>query len=71
MSLSNSIFNLKHDLRFNHDIKKDDYLKLRLTSSSTDNKNQSGEILFQVAQVSATADEEITLEHNLLNYFHK
>ena len=38
---------------FRHDVKKTDYLKLRPTSSSSDNKTQSGEILFQIAQASS------------------
>ena len=38
---------------FRHDVKKMDYLKLRPTSSSADNKTQSGEILFQIAQASS------------------
>ena len=51
-----NIFNLNNDLKFKHEIKKDDYLKLRPTSSSADNKNQSGEILFQIAQASSCLD---------------
>ena len=69
------LFNLKHDMKFKHEIRKDDYLKLRPTSSSADNKNLSGEILFQVAQASSCldicdsllffeVDEDVTLEHN-------
>ena len=50
------LFNLKRDLKFKHDIKKDDFLKLRPTTSSADNKNLSGEILFQVAQASSCLD---------------
>ena len=50
------LFNLKHNLKFSHDVKKDDYLKLRPTTSSADNKNQSGGILFQVAQASSCLD---------------
>ena len=46
-------FNLKRNMVFRHDIKKSDYLKLKPTTSSADNKNQSGEILFQVAQASS------------------
>ena len=47
------VFNLDHDMVFRHDVKKTDYLKLRPTSSSADNKTQSGEILFQIAQASS------------------
>ena len=43
-------------MKFKHEVKKDDYLKLRPTSSSADNKNLSGEILFQVAQASSCLD---------------
>ena len=46
-------FNLNHDMVFRHNVKKTDYLKLRPTSSSADNKTQSGEILFQIAQASS------------------
>ena len=54
--MTNTIFDLKRNLHINNDIKKEDYLKLRPTTSSADNKNQSGEILFQIAQASSFLD---------------
>ena len=54
--MDNNIFDLKRNLHINNDIKKEDYLKLRPTTSSADNKNQSGEILFQIAQASSCLD---------------
>ena len=54
--MNNNIFDLKRSLHINNDIKKEDYLKLRPTTSSADNKNQSGEILFQIAQASSCLD---------------
>ena len=51
-----SVFNLKHDLTFKHEIKKDDYLKLSPTSSTADNINQSGNLHFEIAQSSSCLD---------------
>ena len=54
--MTNNIFDLNRNLHINNDIKKEDYLKLIPTTSSADNKNQSGEILFQIVQASSCLD---------------
>ena len=75
-----ALFNLTKDNKFYHGIKKEDYLKIQPTSGTSANKNQSGDILFEIAQSSSILDicnsliyfsieikdseETITLENN-------
>ena len=54
--MTNNIFDLKRNFHVNNGIKKEDYLKLRPTTSSADNKIQSWVILFQIAQASYCLD---------------